>query len=67
MDEILRIIDALQTTDANGVATPADWRPGDKVVVPAPNTQEGAEERLKEGLKEGYECVDWYLCQKKLK
>ena len=62
MDEILRIIDALQTTDANGVATPANWRPGDKVVVPAPNTQEGAEERL----KEGYECIDWYLCQKKL-
>ena len=62
MDEILRIIDALQTTDANGVATPANWRPGDKVVVPPPNTQEMAEERL----KEGYECVDWYLCQKKL-
>jgi peroxiredoxin (alkyl hydroperoxide reductase subunit C) len=62
MDEIIRIIDALQTTDANGVATPANWRPGDKVVVPPPNTQEGAEERL----KEGYECVDWYLCQKKL-
>jgi peroxiredoxin (alkyl hydroperoxide reductase subunit C) len=36
-------------------------------VIPPPNTQEGAEERLKEGLKEGYECVDWYLCQKKLK
>jgi len=58
----VRIIDALQTTDANGVATPANWRPGDKVVVPPPNTQEMAEERL----KEGYECVDWYLCQKKL-
>jgi len=63
MDEILRIIDALQTTDANGVATPANWRPGDKVVVPPPNTQEMADERL----KEGYECVDWYLCQKKIK
>jgi peroxiredoxin (alkyl hydroperoxide reductase subunit C) len=62
MDEILRIIDALQTTDANGVATPANWKPGDKVVVPPPNTQEGAEERL----KQDYECVDWYLCKKKL-
>jgi peroxiredoxin (alkyl hydroperoxide reductase subunit C) len=62
MDEILRIIDALQTTDKNAVATPANWRPGDKVVIPPPNTQEMAEERL----KEGYECVDWYLCQKKL-
>lgn len=62
MDEILRIIDALQTTDKNGVATPANWRPGDKVVVPPPNTQEMADERL----KQGYECVDWYLCKKKL-
>ena len=62
MQEILRIVDALQTTDANGVATPANWKPGDKVVVPPPNTQEGAEERV----KQGYECVDWYLCKKTL-
>ena len=62
MDEILRIIDALQTTDANAVATPANWRPGDMVVVPSPSTQEMAEERV----KQGYECVDWYLCKKKL-
>ena len=61
MDEILRIIDALQTTDANKVATPANWRPGEMVVVPPPTTQEMAEERL----KQGYECVDWYLCKKK--
>ena len=62
MDEILRIVDALQTTDKHGVATPANWRPGDMVVVPPPNTQEMAEERV----KQGYECVDWYLCKKKL-
>lgn len=62
MDEILRIIDALQATDEHKVATPANWRPGDKVVVPPPNTQEMAEERL----KQGYECIDWYLCKKKL-
>ena len=62
MDEILRIIDALKTTDENKVATPANWRPGDKVVVPPPNTQEMAEERL----GQGYECVDWYLCRKSL-
>ncbi len=63
MQEILRIVDALQTTDANGVATPANWKPGDKVIVPAPNTQEGAEERVRQP---GYECVDWYLCKKQL-
>ena len=63
MDEILRIIDALQTTDEHKVATPANWRPGDMVVVPPPSTQEMAEERIKQ--KE-YECIDWYLCKKKL-
>jgi peroxiredoxin (alkyl hydroperoxide reductase subunit C) len=62
MNEILRLIDAFQTSDQYQVATPANWRPGDKVVVPPPNTQEMAEERM----KEGYECVDWYLCKKKL-
>jgi len=62
MDEILRIIDALQATDEHKVATPANWRPGDMVIVPPPNTQEMAEERL----KQGYECIDWYLCKKKL-
>jgi len=62
MYEILRLVDALQTTDQHGVATPANWKPGDMVVVPPPNTQEMAEERL----KQGYECVDWYLCKKKL-
>ena len=62
MQEILRIIDALQMTDENKVATPANWKPGDMVVVPPPNTQEMAEERV----KQGYECVDWYLCKKKI-
>ena len=62
MDEILRLIDAFQTSDKHKVATPANWRPGDEVVVPPPKTQEMAEERT----KEGYKCVDWYLCKKKL-
>jgi len=62
MKEILRIIDALQTTDKHKVATPANWMPGDSVVVPPPGTIEQAEERV----KEGYDCKDWYLCFKKL-
>jgi peroxiredoxin 2/4 len=62
MKEILRIIDALQTTDEHKVATPANWMPGDPVVVPPPGTTEQAEERV----KEGYDCKDWYLCFKKL-
>jgi len=63
MQEILRCIDALQTSDKYNVATPANWKKGDKVVVPAPIDQESAEARV----KEGYECVDWYLCKKELK
>jgi peroxiredoxin (alkyl hydroperoxide reductase subunit C) len=62
MDEFVRLIDALQTGDEHHVATPANWRPGDKVVMPAPNTTELAEERAGEGL----ECIDWYLCKKSL-
>ena len=62
MHEILRLIDALQTADKHKVATPANWRPGEDVIVPPPPTQEAAEKRL----LEGYECVDWFLCKKKL-
>ncbi|MCW4006334.1 MAG: peroxiredoxin [Candidatus Bathyarchaeota archaeon] len=62
MKEVLRIIDALQTTDKYKVATPANWMPGDPVVVPPPMTVEDADARL----KEGYDCKDWYLCKKKL-
>jgi len=62
MAEIIRIVDCLQTTDEHRVATPANWQPGEKVIMPQPGTQEGAEERL----RQKYECVDWYLCKKKL-
>jgi peroxiredoxin (alkyl hydroperoxide reductase subunit C) len=62
MEEILRLIDALQTTDAHGVATPANWRPGDKVIVPPPRTTDEAEARL----RAEHECTDWYFCQKKV-
>lgn len=61
MQEILRLIQALQTTDKHGVATPANWKPGEKVIVPPPNTQEMAEGRVKE---KAYECRDWYFCRK---
>jgi peroxiredoxin (alkyl hydroperoxide reductase subunit C) len=63
MDEILRIIDALQTSDRHGVATPANWRPGDKVIVPPATTQEVAEQRF----SQGYECVDWYFCKREIR
>jgi len=62
MQEILRVVKALQTSDKHQVATPANWQPGDPVIVPPPKTQESAEDRLREGL----ECKDWYFCTKKL-
>jgi peroxiredoxin (alkyl hydroperoxide reductase subunit C) len=62
MQEILRVIDALQTTDKFGVATPANWTPGEKVIVPPPATAEAAEERM----KAGFETKDWYFSKKKL-
>jgi len=64
MDEILRVIQALQTSDKHGVATPANWRPGDKVIVPPANNQELAEQRTKDP---NLECKDWYFCMKEIK
>ena len=64
MDEILRLITALQTTDEHGVATPADWKKGDRVIVPPSATQEGAAERMND---ESLECKDFYFCTKELK
>jgi peroxiredoxin (alkyl hydroperoxide reductase subunit C) len=62
IDEILRLVKALQTSDANGVATPENWQPGDKVIVPPPLTQEAAAKRA----DEGYEYTDWYFSKKEL-
>jgi len=64
MDEILRVIQALQTSDKHGVATPANWRPGDKVIVPPANNLELAEQRTKDP---NLECKDWYFCLKEIK
>ncbi len=60
MPEILRVIDALQIADKHHVATPANWHPGDPVIVPPPRTQEAAEERVNETR---YDVVDWYLAR----
>lgn len=62
-DEVVRVVDALQTVDTNGVACPANWQPGEKVVVPPPTTQQAAAERVKQ---EGIELTDWYLSKRDL-
>jgi peroxiredoxin (alkyl hydroperoxide reductase subunit C) len=61
--EFLRLLQALQTSDAHKVATPEGWQPGEKVIVPPPATAEEAEARVSQGA---YECVDWYFCKKSL-
>jgi len=63
-DELKRIILALQKTDSAGVATPADWRPGDDVVVPPASDMETANTRSAKDDDEMY-CVDWFMCFKK--
>lgn len=51
-DEILRVIDALQATDKYGVATPADWKVGKKVIIPPSVTNEQAKEKFPQGFEE---------------
>lgn len=61
--EILRLVDGLQTSDANGVSCPANWTPGDDVVVGAPRTQEQLDARL---VDSSLQLKDWYLATKTL-
>ncbi|NLG68069.1 MAG: peroxiredoxin [Firmicutes bacterium] len=65
IDEVLRIIDSLQTVDREKVATPADWHPGEPVILPPPQTQADLQARLERAEQAGYECKDWYLCLRK--
>lgn len=63
-DELYRALIAMQTTDEFGVATPADWRPGDDVIVPTAGSCGVAKERMED--KENLDCKDWFFCTKKL-
>ncbi len=63
-DEIKRIIQALQKADADNVATPADWRPGDDVIVPTAGSCGTAKERMESKQDDVY-CLDWFMCFKK--
>ena len=51
-DEILRAIDGLQTADKHGIATPADWTPGDKVIIPPTVSNEEAQKKFPQGFDE---------------
>lgn len=62
VDEFVRLLTALQTSDANKVATPENWQPGEPVIVPPPATAEAAKARK----DEGYDYTDWYFSKKTL-
>jgi peroxiredoxin (alkyl hydroperoxide reductase subunit C) len=64
-DELKRVIIGLQTADAYEVALPADWRPGDDVIVPTAGSCGVAKERM-ESTDEDQTCYDWFFCTKKL-
>ena len=63
-EEIKRVIQGLQKADKEGIATPANWRPGDDVIMPAPGSCGLARERVENTDAETY-CLDWFLCFKK--
>ncbi|HOD87444.1 MAG: peroxiredoxin [Bacteroidales bacterium] len=62
-DEIYRALIALQVSDEFGVATPADWQPGDDVIVSPASTCSAAQARFDE---KDLDCKDWFFCTKKL-
>ena len=62
VDEFTRLLEALQTSDSQGVATPENWTPGEKVIVPPPKTTAEAESRA----QEGYDYTDWYFSKKEI-
>ena len=63
MDEILRSLKALQTADKFKVALPLDWKPGEKVILPAPRTLDEMEARMADN---SVEKIDFYLAKKSL-
>lgn len=62
MDEIERVLVALQTTDECNCALPINWRPGDKAIVPPPKTLTEMDERI--ANLANYEVIDFYLAKK---
>jgi peroxiredoxin (alkyl hydroperoxide reductase subunit C) len=70
MDEILRAVKALQTSDSNGVAIPAGWPSNeiinDRVIIPPAKDEAAAGKRMEEAKAGKIECFDWWFCHKKL-
>ena len=70
MDEILRAVEAMQISDKNGVAMPANWPNNeimkDNVIIPPAKDTKTAKERIAKAKVGEFDCLDWWLCHKKL-
>jgi peroxiredoxin (alkyl hydroperoxide reductase subunit C) len=66
MQEIKRLLLAMQKSDKEQIATPANWQPGDDVIIPPPGSCGVAKERM-EKKEEGKYCLDWFMCFRKEK
>jgi len=64
MQELKRLLIAMQHSDEHGIATPANWELGDDVIIPPPGSCGSAKDRV-DKAGEDYECLDWFLCLKK--
>ena len=64
--ELKRVIQALQATDEYGVATPANWQPGDPAIIPPVKTISEARTNLQQGSTDDREVKDWFMVTKKL-
>jgi peroxiredoxin (alkyl hydroperoxide reductase subunit C) len=64
MEEIKRLIIAMQKSDKESIATPANWQPGDDVIIPPPGSCGSAKERVEKEEKGKY-CLDWFMCLRK--
>ncbi|NLV82745.1 MAG: peroxiredoxin [Synergistaceae bacterium] len=65
-DELKRMIQALQKSDSDKCATPANWCPGDDVVIPTAGSC-GAAKEIMESTDENTYCLDWFMCFRKEK
>ena len=62
VDEFVRLVKALQTSDTHKVATPENWQPGEDVIVSPPQTADAAQARM----SEGFDTKDWYFSTRTL-
>lgn len=66
MDEIKRMVIAMQKADREQIATPANWQPGEDVIIPPPGSCGTAKERVESKDDDQY-CLDWFMCFRKEK